>query len=160
MYTPIPFATFISQYLRSSPLIMQITILWEKRKRLTGGPFFIPGLLLLCAIPWWCHQMGTFSALLTLCQGNPLSPMDSPNKGQWRGALRFSLNCAWPNGWANTRDVGDLRRHMAHFDVTVIHGQNQLYDHRKFTTVYITSRGCWNTSLTLWILSYKINVIC
>ena len=37
------------------------------------------------------------------------SPVDSPRKGQWRGALMLSLICAWTNGWANNRDAGDLR---------------------------------------------------
>ena len=27
------------------------------------------------------------------------SPVNSPHKGQWRGALMFSLICAWINGW-------------------------------------------------------------
>ena len=31
----------------------------------------------------------------------------------------FTLTCAWTNGWAN-RDAGDLRRHCAHHDVTVM----------------------------------------
>ena len=43
----------------------------------------------------WRHQMETFSALLALCEGNHRSPVDSPHKGQWRGALMFSLICAW-----------------------------------------------------------------
>ena len=47
-------------------------------------------------------------------------PVDSPNKGQWRGALMFSLICAWTNGWASNRDAGDLRCHRAHYDVTVM----------------------------------------
>ena len=41
-----------------------------------------------------------------------------PHKGRWREALRFSLFCAWTNGWANTRDADDLRRHRDHYDVT------------------------------------------
>ena len=44
---------------------------------------------------------------------------DSPGKGQWREALIISLNC-WTKGWANNRDAGDLRRHRAHYDVTVM----------------------------------------
>ena len=48
------------------------------------------------------------------------SPMDSPHKGQWRGALMFSLICAWINGWVNNREAGDLRRHPDHYDVTVM----------------------------------------
>ena len=37
------------------------------------------------------------------------SPVNSPQKGQWRGALIFSL--IWINGWVNNREAGDLRRH-------------------------------------------------
>ena len=48
------------------------------------------------------------------------SPVDSPHKGQWRGALMFSLICAWINGWVNNREAGDLRRHRAHYGVTVM----------------------------------------
>ena len=48
------------------------------------------------------------------------SPVNSPHKGQWRGALMFSLICACINGWASNREVGDLRRHRAHYDVTVM----------------------------------------
>ena len=43
------------------------------------------------------------------------SPMNSPDKGEWRGALMFSLILT--NDWANHRDAGDLRRHRAHYDV-------------------------------------------
>ena len=48
------------------------------------------------------------------------SPVNSPHKGQWRGALMFSLICAWINGWANNGEAGGLRRHRAHCDVTVM----------------------------------------
>ena len=48
------------------------------------------------------------------------SPVNSPHKGQWRGALMFSLICARINGWANNGDAGDLRRHLAHYDVIVM----------------------------------------
>ena len=69
---------------------------------------------------WWRHPMETFSALLTLCEGNPPVTGGFPHKGQWRGALKFSLICAWTNDWANTRDAGDLRRHSTHYDVTAL----------------------------------------
>ena len=66
-----------------------------------------------------CHQMETFSTLLVLCEGN--SPVTSGHhKGQWRRALMFSLICAWINGRVNNRDAGDLKRHRAHYDVTVM----------------------------------------
>ena len=32
----------------------------------------------------------------------------------------WSLICVWINGWVNNREAGDLRRHRAHYDVTVM----------------------------------------
>ena len=48
------------------------------------------------------------------------SPVNSPHKGQWRGALVFSLICSRINCWVNHREAGDLRRHRAHYDVIVM----------------------------------------
>ena len=67
--------------------------------------------------PWWRHQMEIFSALLAICAWNSPVPVNSPYKGQWRGALIFSLISAWINGWVNNRKAGDLRRHRAHYDM-------------------------------------------
>ena len=55
-----------------------------------------------------------------IVRGIHRSPVNSPHKGQWRGALMFSLICAWINAWVNTREAGDLRCHRAHYDVTVM----------------------------------------
>ena len=49
------------------------------------------------------------------------SPVNSLHKGQWRGALMFSLICARINGWVNNGEAGDLRRHQAHYDAIVMH---------------------------------------
>ena len=49
------------------------------------------------------------------------SAVNSPHKGQWRGALMFSFICAWINGWVNNREADDLRRHRAHYDVIVMY---------------------------------------
>ena len=48
------------------------------------------------------------------------SPVNSTHKGQWHGALMFSLICARINGWLNNREAGDLGRRRAHYDVTVM----------------------------------------
>ena len=64
--------------------------------------------------------METFSALLALCAGNSPVPVNSPHKGQWRGALIFSLICARINDWVNYHEAGDLRRHRGHYDVSVM----------------------------------------
>ena len=48
------------------------------------------------------------------------SPVNFPHKGQWRGALMFSLIYVWINDWANNREAGDLRRYPVHYDVIVM----------------------------------------
>ena len=48
------------------------------------------------------------------------SPVNSPHKGQWRGALMFTLICARIKGWVNNREAGDLGRYRGHYDVTVM----------------------------------------
>ena len=55
-----------------------------------------------------------------LVRGIHRSPVNSPHKGQWRGALMFSLICAWIKGWVNDGEVGDLRLYRAHYDVIVM----------------------------------------
>ena len=61
-----------------------------------------------------------FRVIGHLCGGIHRSPVNSPHKGQLRGALMFSLICVWINDWVNNREAGDLRRYPAHYDVTVI----------------------------------------
>ena len=56
------------------------------------------------------HQLDTFPRYWPFVWRVHRSPVDSPFKGQWRGALVLSLICAWTNGWVNNRDAGDLRR--------------------------------------------------
>ena len=53
-------------------------------------------------------------------KGKPRSPVLSPHKGHCSGALTFPLICTWTNSWAKNRDVGDLRCHRTHYDVTVL----------------------------------------
>ena len=50
-------------------------------------------------------------------QGIHRSPVNSPHKGQWRGALVFSLICACINGWVNIHEAGDLKRHRTLYNV-------------------------------------------
>ena len=53
------------------------------------------------------------------------SPVNSPHKGQWRGALMLSLICTWIKSF----QVQDLRRYSAHYDVTVMrHGHMAAID--------------------------------
>ena len=64
----------------------------------------------------WKH----FPRYWPFVRGIHRSPVDSPHKGQWHGALMFSLICARINGWVNNREAGDLRRHRTHYDVIVL----------------------------------------
>ena len=82
----------------------------SRSHRLNNGFGWILWLWFAC----WRHQMETFSALLAICAGN------SPHKGQWRGALMYSLIRAQIYGWAINGEAGDLRRHRAHYDVIVM----------------------------------------
>ena len=47
-------------------------------------------------------------------------PVNSPHKGQWRGALMSSLICTRINGWVNNGEAGDLIRHRIHYDATEV----------------------------------------
>ena len=99
---------------------------------------------------WWRHQMETFSALLAI----------------WRGALMFSLICAWLNGWVNNGEAGDLRRCRAHYDVTVIWTTEHSRGHKKPRKRYITrnllqspGERTMNSGQTVLVRMYCI-VIC
>ena len=71
---------------------------------------------------WWRHPMKWkhFPRYWPFVRGIHRSPGNSPYKGQWRGALMFSLICTWINGWVNNREAGDSGRHCAHYDVIVM----------------------------------------
>ena len=69
---------------------------------------------------WWRHQMETFSRYWPFVREIHRSPVNSPQKSQWRGALMFTLICVWINSWVNNREAGDLRSHRVHYDVIVM----------------------------------------
>ena len=71
-----------------------------------------------------CYIFVLFSTLFCTYPFNLMMTSSNVNifgvTGQWRGALMFSLICAWLNGWVNNGEVGDLRHHRAHYGVTVV----------------------------------------
>ena len=117
--------------------------------------------------------MGTFPRYWPFVWGIHRSPVNSPHKVQWRGALMFSLICAWINGWVNSREAGDLRPHRTHYDVTVIPGEFNVGLWRIFSTgrlgqcnfvglstsfpCFRTKSDCVSNLLALYIVEY-INV--
>ena len=78
--------------------------------------------------PWWRHQMEMFPCYWPFVRGIHRSPVNSPHKGQWRGALMFTLIYARINGWVNKREAGDLGRNRAHCDVIVMLHSSFMYN--------------------------------
>ena len=74
----------------------------------------------------------------------------SPHKGQWLGALMFSLICVWINGWVNNREAGDLKRHRGNYDVIVM----SIYGRSPSDNMYYSVRCC-PIHLCLWSYSYS-----
>ena len=95
---------FILSYLILSSLILSYLILWFHHHNIT----------------WWHHQWKHFLRYWPSVRGIHRSPVNSPHKGQWRGALMFSLICAWINSWVNNSEAGDLRHHRTHYDVILM----------------------------------------
>ena len=66
------------------------------------------------------QQIETFSALLALCARNSPVTGEYPSQRPVTRSLMYLMICAWTNGWVNNRNAGDLRRHRAHYDITVM----------------------------------------
>ena len=90
----------------------------------------------------WKH----FPRYWPFVRGIHRGPVNSPHKGQWRGALMFSLICVRINGWVNNREVGDLRRHHAHYDVIVM---AKVY--WEIATSWVPSGNIFNATLSRYI---------
>ena len=79
-----------------------------------------------------------------------------PHKGQWHGALMFSLICAWMNGWVNTLGADDLRRQHAHYDVTVM---CCVVRSRKFTILLNCIIACWTYAVLYDLVNRLISTV-
>ena len=87
----------------------------------------------------WKH----FPRYWPFVRGIHRSQVNSPHKGQWRGALMFSLICVWISGWVNNREAGELRRYRAHYDVSVMYSLFWIYVLAlQFSEDYITWWHC------------------
>ena len=107
-----------------------------------------------CDVINWEH----FPRNWPFVRGIHRSPVNSPRKGQWRGALIFSLFAAWISGWVNNGETGDLRRHRAHYDVIVMND----YEYTSDIPPTYQSRCCENyccipaTGREIWqLLSFE-----
>ena len=64
--------------------------------------------------------METFSALLAICAGNSSVTGEFPAQRAVTRSVDVFFDLPWMNDWENSREADDLRRHRAHYDVTVM----------------------------------------
>ena len=84
----------------------------------------------------WIHAWNHFPRYWPSVRGIHRSRWIPRTNGQWRGALMFSLICAWINDWVNSRGAGDLRRHNGHYDVSVMDYTCICQDPKYFSIVF------------------------
>ena len=108
----------------------------------------------------WRHSelQGRYSHRIMMTSSNRNIFHGESPAHQWRGALMFSMICAWISGWVNNHEADDLRRHCAHYDVTVMITVG--WDARPYATAYIITNG-WERGTTThkdvmtWRISYN-----
>ena len=93
----------------------------------------------------WKH----FPRYWPFVRGIHRSPVNSPHKGQWRGALMFSLICAWINPWVNNRVAGDLGWHRAHYDVIVM--IVMWHEYWFLSQGLVTKFHIWPDNISYWL---------
>ena len=108
----------------------------------------------LTCIKWGNHdnviKWKHFPHYLPFVRGVHQSPVNSPHKGQWHGALMFSLICAWTNGCVNNRWLFETPSRLLWRHCTVIMCVYYMY----FANVFKSLRhsvGWLSRSFTLCI---------
>ena len=113
--------------------------------------------------------METFSALLAICSWNAPVIGEFPHKGQWRGAMMFSLICTWINGWVNSCEAGNMRRHRAHYNVTLMislllklakHLMQYLAKPLNIISYHIYGHPCFSYDVFSWRQVWETTVKC
>ena len=84
--------------------------------------------------PWkstkWRQQMEGFSALLAICEGNsPVSVRFLTQRPVTR-SLDVFFDLRLNKRLGNNRDASDLRRHRAHYGVTIMWSPGDVYSHK------------------------------
>ena len=77
-----------------------------------------------CVVSFVCCMLTSSNGNIFLVTGHLCGEFTSdrwlPRTKASDAVLKFSLIWAWINGWVNNGEAGDLRRHRAHYDVTVM----------------------------------------
>ena len=74
----------------------------------------------LAAFAWWRHQWKHFPRYWPFVRGITGYRWIPRSKASDAELWCFLLVCAWTNGWVSNRDADHLRRHRAHYGVTVM----------------------------------------
>ena len=105
---------------------------------------------------WQCGTCRSIYHLTQQTQGFCTYP---PHKGQWRGALMFTLIWARINGWVNNREAGDLRRyrpplwrHHNEWQVFYLAERNALYMAERNKPVSNVSGWGHQNELSNWFM--------
>ena len=114
-----------------------------------------------CKYPWWPHQMDTLSALLAICAGNSPVTDEFPAKRSEMWSFDIFFDLRPKNGWVNNREAGDLRCHLAQYDIIVMSTCGQ-YNHlthlprnKMAATLADDTFKCLFLNENIWI-SFKI----
>ena len=112
--------------------------------------------ILNCRLPKW----GVIHDDVIKCKHFPrywpfVREMNFSHKGQWRGALMFSLICTRINGWVNNGEAGDLRRYRVHCDITVMSSRGEWIN--RWTQVMHCNRA--NDDSGTWRGRYSKNAL-
>ena len=97
-------------------MIRNVALQWTRKPR-SLIQAYVKSVLYHDDVIKWKH----FPRYWPFVRGIHRSPVNSPHKGQWRGAYMISLICARINAWVNNCGAGDLRRIRPHYDVTLMH---------------------------------------
>ena len=102
----------------------------------------------------WKH----FPRYWPFVRGIHRSPVSSPHKGLWRGALILSLICVWINSWVNNREAGGLRRYRAHYDVSVMYIYRVPFTMRMAMIYFSMCSTSMSAKLLLRFLEFKCSL--
>ena len=81
--------------------------------------------------------METFSALPAFCAGySPVTGEFPTQRPVTRSFDVFFIFCTWISDWANDREAEDLRRHCAHYDVTIMYRSRACFIIRFMSSQY------------------------
>ena len=87
------------------------------------------------------------------------SPINSAHKGQWRGALMFSLIFTWIKSSINNREAGNLRHHRAHYDAIVMNSMiTEDHSRQKYKVSIPYSSNCSQRFLLNHTVSFEPNL--